>query len=288
MVGAGPAGLEAARVSAERGHDVVLFERDDLPGGQINLATRVAWRESLSGITRWLDQQVRKLGVDCRYGREANLDTVLAESPDAVVIATGGRPNPGEFEGRDLAVSTWDILLGRVQPGESVLLIDDHGGDQGPGCGEFLAERGSRVEIATPERQLLAEVGMVNFSSYLRRLYSRDVIISPDLRLQSVQREGNRLVAVLRNEFSLREEERLVDQVVIEHGTLPELDLYEALRPHSVNDGETDLHALVGHEPQAIVHNPGGAFRLFRVGDAWTSRNIHAAIYDSKRLCMTL
>ncbi|MBT6117514.1 MAG: FAD-dependent oxidoreductase, partial [Rhodospirillaceae bacterium] len=272
VVGAGPAGLEAARASAERGHDVVLFEREEGPGGQINLAAKVAWRESLTGITRWLDQQARKLGVDLRFGTEATVEAVRAEAPDVVVIATGGRPNLGEFAGRELAVSSWDILSGAVAPAEAVLLIDDHGGDQGPGCAEFMAERGSRVEIATPERQLLSELGIVNFTPYLRRLYAREVVISPDLRLASVEREGNKLVAVLRNEFSQAEEERLVDQVVAEHGTQPEDSLFQALRPHAVNDGETDLAALVHAEPQAAAHNPDGAFHLFRIGDAWTSR----------------
>ena len=175
-----------------------------------------------------------------------------------------------------------------MQPNETVLLVDDHGGDQGPSVAEFMAERGSKVEIATPDRQLMAELGMINFSVYLRRLYDKGVVISPDLALTEIYREGNRLVAVLRNEYTLEEEERVIDQVVAEHGTLPDDSLYLALKPHSVNLGETDLHALVAGEPQPIQHNPEGRFQLFRVGDAWSSRNIHAAIYDSLRLCKDL
>jgi hypothetical protein len=148
-----------------------------------------------------------------------------------------------------------------------------------------MAERGARVEIATPERQLMAEIGMVNFSPFLRRLYAKGVIISPDLRLASLTREGNKLVAVLRNEYTGDEEERVVDQVVAEHGTLPNDDLYKALKPQSTNLGELDMRALVAGTQQAARHNPEGRFQVFRVGDAWTSRNIHAAIYDSLRLC---
>lgn len=151
-----------------------------------------------------------------------------------------------------------------------------------------MAERGAQVEIVTPERQILSEVGMINFSAYLRRLYARGVVITPDTGVVEVYREGNTLVAVLRNEFTLQEEERAVDQVVAEHGTVPNDELYQALRPYSSNDGEIDMRALVEGKPQAIRHNPQGAFQLFRVGDAWTSRNIHAAIYDLLRLCKDL
>jgi dimethylglycine catabolism A len=288
VVGAGPAGLEAARVLAERGHAVVLFEREAQAGGQVNLAAKAGWRESLSGIPRWLDSQVRKLKVDVRLGREATAADVMAEKPEVVIVATGGRPNPGYFEGAELATTTWDILSGRVAPAETVLVVDDNGAEQAPSAAEFMAERGSRIEIATPERQLMAELGMVNFPAYLRRLYSKGVIISPDLGLVAVKREGNQLVAVLRNEYTLQEEERMVDQVVAEHGTLPNDELFRALKPHSSNLGELDMRALVEGRPQAMRHNEDGAFQLFRVGDAWTSRNIHAAIYDSLRLCKDL
>ncbi len=288
VVGAGPAGLEAARVSAGRGHEVVLFERQERTGGQINLATRAGWREQLSGISRWLDQQVGRLGVDLRLGVEATAESVMAESPDVVVIATGGTPNPGYFKGVDLAATTWDVLAGKVAPAEAVLLYDDHGGDQGPSVAEHMAERGSQVEVVTPDRQLMAEMGMVNFTPYLRRLYERGVVISPDLSLTQVYREGNKLVAVLRNEFTFEEEERVVDQVVAEHGTLPDDDLYLALKSRASNLGELDLRALVAGAVQAARHNEAGQFQIFRVGDAWASRNIHAAIHDSLRLCKDL
>jgi hypothetical protein len=73
--------------------------------------------------------------------------------------------------------------------------------------------------------------------------------------------------------------------VVVEHGTLPLDDLYHELREDSTNGGEVDLEALISNRPQQLVTNPEGAFQLFRVGDAVASRNIHAAIYDSLRLC---
>ncbi|HLB79389.1 MAG TPA: FAD/NAD(P)-binding oxidoreductase, partial [Dongiaceae bacterium] len=285
VVGAGPAGLEAARVSAERGHHVVLFEKAERTGGQINIAARATWRENLSGIPRWLDGRVRRLGVDLRLNREATAEMVVAEKPDVVVIATGGRPNTGIVAGHELAVSTWDVLTGKAAPGENVLLFDDQSQHQGPSCAEYMAKRGSLVELVTPDRAPFEEMGSTNFSIHLRELYKMGVVMTPNQRVTQVYREGNKLVAVLKNDYTGQEEERVVDQLVVEHGTLPVDELYFALKPLSRNLGETDLRALVDGRPQAIAANPDGAFQLFRVGDAVASRNIHAAIYDSLRLC---
>ena len=285
VAGGGPAGLEAARVATLRGHDVVLFEAADALGGQVNIAAMATWRQSLSGITRWLEAQVRKAGVEVRLGTEATAEAVMAVSPDIVVVATGGAPNKGMVAGAEHAATTWDILTGAVEAGSSVLLFDDQGGHQGPSCAEFMAARGSQVEVATPERYLGVEFGATNWPTHLRELYGKGVVMTPDLRLTHVYPEGNRLVAVLRNEYTLAEEERVVDQVVCEHGTRPRDDLYFALKPHSRNLGRMDLGALIAGEPQAEAPNPVGAFQLFRVGDAVASRNIHAAIYDSLRLC---
>ena len=144
------------------------------------------------------------------------------------------------------------------------------------------------LNFASPERHAGIEVGLTNWPIHLRELYKRGVVMTPDLRLTEIHVEGNRLVAVLRNEYTLKEEERIVDQVVCEHGTLPREDLYFALRPHSRNLGEVDLDALLAGRPQVLVNNRDGAFQLFRVGDAVASRNIHAAIYDSLRICKGL
>lgn len=264
---------------------MVLFEKGEETGGQVNLAARATWRESLTGVTRWLDGQVYAAGVDLRLGAEATAEAIMAEAPDIVVVATGGVPNKGDIQGVELAVSTWDILSGDIAPAGNVLLFDDHGDHQGMSCAEVMSNRGSRVEMASPERHAGVEVGLTNWPIHLRELYKRGVVMTPDLRLTEIHVEGNRLVAVLRNEYTLEEEERIVDQVVCEHGTLPREELYFALKPHSRNLGEIDLVALLGGRAQALVNNEGGAFQLFRVGDAVASRNIHAAIYDSLRLC---
>ncbi len=210
---------------------------------------------------------------------------VLAEDPDVVVIATGGEPSIGTFEGTELAVSTWDILEGRVAPGERVLVHDDQGQQAAASCAEMLMDRGAEVELVTPDSNAVTELGYLTAPFHMRALYDHDAVITPDTRLVRLQAEGNRLIAILRNIFNDREEEREVDQVVAEQGTWPNEAIYFALKDASANQGELDLDGMAVGSPRPIVNNPDGHFQLYRVGDALTSRNIHAAIYDSLRIC---
>ena len=132
------------------------------------------------------------------------------------------------------------------------------------------------------------EVGATNYPVYLASFYAKGVTLNPDRRLRSVERDGNRLRAVLRNVYTDADETRFVDQVVVEHGTLPAAELFHELAPLARNEGELDIEALIAGRPQTVASNPDGEFMLFRVGDAVASRNIHAAIYDSLRLCKDL
>ncbi len=283
VVGAGPGGLEAARVLAERGHAVVLFEKADKVGGQINIAAKATWREALSGIPRWLHAQVLKKGVDLRLGTEATAESILAEAPDVVILATGGAPIKGYAKGAEHVVTTWDVLTGAVEPTGTVLLYDEIGGHNAASTAEVLAKRGCLVEMATHDRMIAEEVGTTNQPVHLRELYKLGVVMSPNMELIEVYPEGNRLIAALRNTMTEAEEERVVDRVVADYGVLPVDGLFRELRARSANDGETDLDALVAGTPQPALGT--GGFALFRIGDAWSGRNIHAAIYDALRLC---
>ena len=285
VVGAGPAGLEAARVSALRGHEVVVFEAASEAGGQVVLAAKATWRKDLLGITDWLAAEVEHLGVALHLNRYVEAAQVLAEQPDVVVVATGGVPNVEWVEGAEHVVSVWDVLGGQVEPGAEVLVFDDHGDHQAPSVVDFLASRGSSVELVTPDRMSAHDIGATNFPVYLESFYSKGVKLTPDHRLNRVEREGNRLLALLRNEYNDAEMTRRVDQVVVEHGTLPAAELFLNLAPQARNGGELDIEALIAGRPQETATNEEGAFTLFRVGDAVASRNIHAAIYDSLRLC---
>jgi hypothetical protein len=224
--------------------------------------------------------------VNVRLNTHAEADDVWDENPEIVVIATGGLPNTDFLEsGAELATSTWDILGGSTKPATNVLLYDDNGQHPGYSCAEHLALAGTKLELVTPERILATEIGGTNYPAYLKCYYEHDVTLTLTHRLRSLRRDGGQLVATFDNEYTRINVERRADQVVVEHGTLPLDDLYHELREDSTNGGEVDLEALISNRPQQLVTNPEGAFQLFRVGDAVASRNIHAAIYDSLRLC---
>jgi dimethylglycine catabolism A len=291
VVGAGPAGLEAARVARERGHEVVLFERSDMVGGQINLAAKAPQREQMAGIVRWFDMETKRLGVDRRLGVNADEAMILAEQPDIVVLATGGSNYTSQVAAwgiaEGLSVSSWDILQGRVAPAKNVLVYDGISTHAGFGVADFLASRGSLVEIVTPDVKIADDTGGTTFPIFYRRLYAQGVIPTPNYWLDRVYAEGDKKVAVLRNEYTEVQEERVVDQVVIENGILPNDQLYWSLKPQSLNRGQIDINKLFAAEPQpALSESLGdGRFLLFRVGDCISMHNIHAAIYDSLRLC---
>ena len=289
VVGAGPAGLEAARVSAARGHEVVLFEAASEPGGQVRLAAQLQRRREIVGIVDWRAERCEELGVTLRTNTYAQSDGVLAESPDIVIIATGGLPNTGFLEaGEELVATSWDVLAGDSKAAQDILLFDDNGAHPGMMAAEALARRGAKLEYVTPERSVAPEIGGTNSPAYLKAFSECDVRITLTERLVSVRREGNRLAAMLENEYAKTSQERLVDQIVVEHGTLPLDELYFDLKAGSINQGAVDYDALIAGQPQELSTNPEGRYQLFRVGDAVSSRNIHAAIYDSLRLCLTI
>lgn len=298
VVGGGPAGLEAARVLAARGHEVVLFEADSAPGGQVRLAANAAQRRrDLIGIVDWRVAEAKHNGADLRFGVLAQGPDVLGEHPDLVIIATGGLPDRSFLEtGQDLVADTWDILSRAVPPGrapcaapgarpspDQILLYDDNGSYPGMDAAEFLAQAGASVEIVTPERRLAPDVGSMNSPAYLKIFAERAVAITLAYQLRRVERSPDgRLLATLYSEYARHEVTRVVDQVVVEHGTVPNDELYFELAPASANGGAVDYRALLTGQPQPAA---GDGYQLFRIGDAVTSRNIHAAIFDALRLC---
>jgi N-methyl-L-proline demethylase len=292
VIGAGPAGLEAARVSAERGHTVTVMEAAPKPGGQIRLTALSPRRKEMLSIIDWRMARCEERGVTFRFNTLADETTVLAERPDVVIIATGGLPHTDVLStGNELVVSAWDILGGDVKPGQDVLLFDDAGDHSALQAAEVIAQSGAHLEVATPDRTFAPEVMAMNLVPYMRSLQKLDVTFTVTFRLQSVAphpTQSGKLLAVLGSDYGGVYKERVVDQVVVNHGTLPLEDLYFALKPHSSNQGAVDYGQLIAGQAQTVASNPAGGFQLFRIGDAVAARNTHAAVLDGLRLAREL
>jgi hypothetical protein len=287
IVGAGPAGLEAARVAAERGHAVTVFEAQPDPGGQVRLTAQNPRRREMVSIIDWRMAQCAARDVEFRFNTWAEADDVAALAPDVVIVATGGLPNTELFESgkeQDLVVTAWDIIAGDVKPGQTVLIYDESGDHPGVMAAEVAANAGSTVEIMTPDRTFAPDIMAMNLVPYMRALQDRDVTFTVTRRLLDVQRDGNRLRAVIGTDYSDLKTAKSYDQVVVNYGTMPLDDLYFELKPQSSNGGAVDYDAMIGGRPQGVTRNPGCAFALYRIGDAVSARNTHAAIYDALRL----
>jgi len=223
--------------------------------------------------------------VEFRFNTYAEADDITAEAPDVVIVASGGLAHTEVLEtGNDLVVSAWDIIAGDVTPGTRVLVYDDAGDHPALQAAETIADSGAHVEVMTPDRSFAPDVMALNLVPYMRKLQARDVRFTVTYRLRAVRRDGNRLMTVIGTDYSDHREEREFDQVVVNHGTTPLDALYFELKPHSRNLGAVDQDALLAGRPQPDGPNTDATFALYRIGDAVSARNTHAAIYDALRL----
>jgi 2,4-dienoyl-CoA reductase-like NADH-dependent reductase (Old Yellow Enzyme family) len=288
VVGGGPAGLEAARVSAERGHRIVLFEAANELGGQLVMAQRASWRRDIIGVVDWRRAELERLGVAVRLNRYAERADVLAESPDVVIIATGGTPDIEWINGAEHVTSAWDVIGGSAKLAGDIIVYDGTGRHPAPQLLELAGAAGHRVTLYSIDNQLAQELTYAERIIWKKRVNELGIIVHPDHQIESVARGGNRLVVRFRNLTTGVIIERNCDQIIVEHGTLPADALYQELRRESSNEGVTDLDALLTLAEQPLTLNPHGSFELHRIGDAVASRNVHAAVLDAMRLCRAL
>jgi len=286
VVGGGPAGLEAARICAERGHSVMLLEAGAALGGQVLIgAGGSSWRKDLIGIIDWRIEELGHLGVTVRLNTYAEADDVLSERPDVVIIATGGVPDVEWVAGAEFCTTSWDFLSGAAPIGEDVLVYDGSGRNPAMACAERAAVQGKRVSLVALDGALGMEMTYSEQISWKKLQYELEIPVYLDLHLKSVERADNRLAVTFVNEVTRLPVRMSADQIVVERGTLPADDLYHALRAASNNDGVTDIDALLAGKMQPGDRNPAGDFQLHRIGDAVSSRNIYSATLDAARLC---
>lgn len=261
VIGAGPAGLEAARVSALRGHDVVLLEKEATVGGQMVSAAQAPRREHLVAYVRWLDREIHRLKVDLHVRQESTVDTVIGLQPDVVVVGTGSASvvPPTSRPLQMAACSDVDILDGTVAvtPGSHVLVYDVEGGYRGGSVANMAAGSGAgRVELATPLGMICQELDKLQQPSMYRQLSANNVVWSPNQRL--VDSEGSSVF--LRNHWS--EEERSLDDI--------------------------DLVIFVGYRQArsqlyASLQDTDASFGIHQVGDCLAPRRLLDATADGVR-----
>jgi len=292
IVGAGPAGLEAARIAGERDHEVVVFEAAPDPGGQIRLCAKSERRKDMIGIIDWRMQQCSKNNVKFNFNIVAENQHVLNEKPNTIIIATGGMPNLELFETKkDLenVYTSWDIISGDVKLSDNILIYDEAGDHTGMQSAEFAIKEGATVEFMTPDRLISSEIMGMNLTPYLKNLQDKKITYSIAKRLLDVSIKGNKLNALIGSDYDENfKYNSSYDQVFLNYGIKPLDELYYSLVPFSKNKGEVDYNKFINGDEQDIIKSDNNKFNLFRIGDAVSSRNIHAAIYDALRLVINL
>jgi 2,4-dienoyl-CoA reductase-like NADH-dependent reductase (Old Yellow Enzyme family)/thioredoxin reductase len=202
VVGGGPAGVEAATTAARRGHQVTLLEGRDHLGGGVALWAMIPGREHLTSLTTWWTEQLQQHGVDVRTGVRADVEAVLAESPDVVVVATGsvyartGESGyaPRELPGfdRSFVHGPEEIIRGEVTLGGRVVVLDEEGYHTTVGVAEIAARAGAEVQLITRHPAVGHAIGR-DSRFVVSRLRKLGVRLRP---LHTVSKIGDRTVTV--------------------------------------------------------------------------------------------
>jgi NADPH-dependent 2,4-dienoyl-CoA reductase/sulfur reductase-like enzyme len=226
VIGGGPGGMEAARVSALRGHMVTLWEKQGKIGGQLNLATIPPHKESLKEFLGYLTSRIQKSGVAIELNKEATVDSVVGFAPDAVIVANGSRPMlpeiPGIREQKTKVLFAQEVLNGNKEAGPKVVII----GGELVGCetGDFLTEKGKKVTMTSLLKEIATNLPPINRSHLLRRLEEKGVTMLPNVGYDLITEDGV-IITTAKGEKRLLK----ADSIVLCAGLVPEKRLFESL-----------------------------------------------------------
>ena len=286
VAGGGPAGLEAARVAALRGHQVTLCEASGALGGQVRLARKAPSRDEFGKDVDWCEAQLRKLEVDIRLETPVDRALIDAERPDAVIVATGSVPRRDGFqsarpaspvEGIDRAnvFTSWEVMGDEAGTGATALVFDDVGHYEAIAVAEYLLEKGVAVIFATSHTSVGPQtVGALMRDPALRRLtdHRSGFTLVPRVQLVRVTAE----TVTLRSLDSEQDHDYAAESVVMISGNAANLALAEALDGY---EGETLVvgDALAPRPIERAVHD--GHYAALRIGEGademrWTGRAV--------------
>jgi 2,4-dienoyl-CoA reductase-like NADH-dependent reductase (Old Yellow Enzyme family)/thioredoxin reductase len=188
VIGGGAAGLEAARVAALRGHEVSLYEKNDVLAKDLDIAARAPGRQDFTEAKRYFVHQMKLLNVDVHLGINVTPEMVIRQQPDAVIVATGGLPFVPEIPGSDNAnvVAMKKVLAEEVEVGPNVLVVDYQHHLYGLDVADFLAERGKKVELITDSAFAGTEVDIYTIQTAYFNALNRGVVITPLTGLKEI------------------------------------------------------------------------------------------------------
>lgn len=262
VVGAGPAGLQAAIAAARNGHRVTVCERESAAGGQVRLAATVPNRAELGDLVRNQLTEADRVGVTIEYGVSVSLDHVTQRSPDHVVVATGAEPTRPWWVADDAAARTVDVrdvLEGSAEPAGNVVVVDEIGFHHATSVAELLADRGCTVEIITPGMVVGQDLGItLDMETWWMRANSKGIVQSTDLVPMAFT---NGELTLLHHPTGVNHTRR-PDWVVLAIPPSPVEWLYHELKSAGIS--------------------------VQRVGDCIAPRRAHAAVIDGERVGASL
>ena len=229
VIGGGPAGLKLAEVASRRGHQVTLYDKGDELGGQVNLATRLPYRDHLGEIVAYLIRQIEKLGVEVRRREDITPELVLGAGPDAIVVATGSFPLIPPIPGveQDNVVTYWDVARDRGVSGDSILIYDLQGFWPAEGIVELLADQGKKVHIVTPQQYVGASISPATLLLWQQRVAGKRVTHTTEANVKAIS--GDTVTISSTNWTGEEWTIDGVDTVVLACGATPNDTLYNAL-----------------------------------------------------------
>ena len=259
IIGGGPAGLEAARAARERGHDVTVYEKENLIGGQINLLCKRPKRQGMGAVITHLSRMLDKLEVPVITGKEMTVDTVMEENPDVVIVTTGSmpleRPVPGRY-GPPRVLNVWETLSNQFPIGEKILFIDENGGHHAASTVEYLADQGKEIHMITSDLFIGLDLGPIG-DLYLtrQRLLQKGVRFQTDVIIDGIDEDTVRGHDLYTNREILFQD---YETIVLDMGNMVNDTLYKGLK--------------------------GRVKELYRAGDCVAPRGIDMAVLEGRRL----